>query len=287
VNDVASPRAADQRDPLPFSLRLAIVARLALAVVGATPATAQEPNRPIVSIAATVIAEPATQVPFPIRVDPAASIPRDSFVRVRGLPPTVALSEGYSIAPGSWAIALNALSDLRIVLPIGVTGTTEILITLVGLDGAVLAESKSTLVVRAAPQALVSPVVPMAPPPAPTERAIPVPPAPVPAPERRPRALSPQDQQRTLGFVKKGDELLAAGNVEAARQFYERAADMGLAQGALALAATYDPNELARRQVVGGLQPDPAAAQRWYERARELGAAEAEDRLRRLSARQR
>jgi hypothetical protein len=168
-----------------------------------------------------------------------------------------------------------------------VTGTAEILVTLVGLDGSVLAESKSTLVVRAAPQAQASPGVPAVPSPAPSERVIAVPPAPVLVPERRQRTLTPQEQQRALGFVKKGDELLDAGNVEAARQFYERAADAGLAQAALALAATYDPNELARRQVVGGLQPDPVVAQRWYERAREMGAAEAEERLRRLSARQR
>jgi hypothetical protein len=196
-----------------------------------------------------------------------------------------ALSEGHSIAPGSWAIALNALSGLKIVVPVGVTETADIVITLVGLDGSVLAEAKSTLVVRGASPA--QGVTGTAPPPAPAERASPVPPQPVLAPERRVRPLTPQDQQRALGFIKKGEELLAAGNIEAARLFYERAADAGLAEGALAMAATYDPDELARRQVVGGLQPDPVAARRWYERARELGAAEAEDRLKRLSARQR
>jgi hypothetical protein len=285
VIDAVLPRSSYQRSPFPLCLLLAAVIELARVLGPANPARAQTPERPAVSIASTVIAEPATQAPFPIRVDPTASIPRDSFVRVRGLPPTVALSEGYSIAPGSWAIALNALPGLKIVLPAGVTGTAEILITLVGMDGSVLAESKSTLVVRAAPQSQASPGALVASPPAPSERAIPIPPAPVLAPERRPRTLTPQDQQRALGFVKKGDELLDAGNVEAARQFYERAADAGLAQAALAMAATYDPNELVRRQVVGGLQPDLVAARRWYERARELGAAEAEDRLRRLGAR--
>jgi TPR repeat protein len=63
------------------------------------------------------------------------------------------------------------------------------------------------------------------------------------------------------------------------------AADAGLAEGALALAATFDPDELARRQVLGGVQPDRAAARRWYERALELGASEAENYLRRLDAR--
>jgi len=75
---------------------------------------------------------------------------------------------------------------------------------------------------------------------------------------------------------------MASGNVDAARMFCERAADAGLAQGALALAATFDPDELARRRVFGGLRPDPAAAKRWYERARELGAHEADEPLKRL-----
>jgi hypothetical protein len=100
-----------------------------------------------------------------------------------------------------------------------------------------------------------------------------------------PPALTPQDRQRALDFLKKGEEMFAAGNVGAARLFYERAADAGLAEGALALAATFDPDELARRQVLGGVQPDRAAARRWYGRALELGASEAENRLDRLGAR--
>jgi hypothetical protein len=266
VNGAAPCKASNQRRLSPFCLLLPAIAGLAsgaLGLVGAMPARAQS-DRPIVSIAATVTAEPATQAPFPIRIGPASSIPRDSFVKVRGLPAMAALSDGHVIAPGSWAIALNALPNLKILVPAGVTGTADVVVTLVGLDGAVLAEAKSTLVVRgaiAAPKLLV--------------------------PESRDAGLTPQDRQRALGFIKRGDDLMTAGNVEAARLFYERAADAGLAQGALALAATFDPDELNRRQVVGGLQPDPVAARRWYERARELGADEADEPLRRLSAQQR
>ena len=264
MTDVAPPRTS-QRRLLPLCLLVtAGLADATLGLVGASRAVAQTSDRPIVSIAASVTAEAATQAPFPVRIGPPASIPRDSFVKVRGLPPMAALSEGHAISPGSWAIALNALPNLKILVPAGATGSADIVVSLVGLDGAVLAEAKSTLVVRgvaaSAPKAI---------------------------PDRREPSLTPQDRQRALGFIKKGEELMAAGNVEAARLFYERAAEAGLAQGALALAATFDPDELARRQVVGGLRPDPAAAKRWYERARELGADEADEPLRRLlSARQ-
>ena len=81
----------------------------------------------------------------------------------------------------------------------------------------------------------------------------------------------------------RGEEYLAAGNIIAARDFFERAADAGLAAGALRLAATYDPAELRRLQAQG-IVPDHTMARKWYERALELGASEAVERLVRLGS---
>ena len=81
----------------------------------------------------------------------------------------------------------------------------------------------------------------------------------------------------------KGDEQLASGDVASARLLYERAADAGHAPAAMALAATFDAAELERLKV-RGMAADPRTARHWYERARELGAAGAEERLRRLGA---
>jgi len=95
-----------------------------------------------------------------------------------------------------------------------------------------------------------------------------------------PRApmLSPQERESAEKMVARGESDLADGNVALARQFFLRAATAGLARGALLLAATYDPRELARLGVLG-LQPNPALARKWYERAQELGAPEAAERL--------
>jgi TPR repeat protein len=118
-------------------------------------------------------------------------------------------------------------------------------------------------------------------------------PPPQPAPQARPAARppdapppdaplpSPEARERALRLVKKGDEQLAEGAIAQARLLYERAAEAGSALGAMALAATYDPAELRRLGALG-LKADREAARRWYERARQLGAAEAEQRLRRL-----
>ena len=66
-----------------------------------------------VVVPATIIAQPESSVFLPIRVQPVAEIPGRSFVRVRGLPTTAALTEGHSIAPGVWAVPLHALTELK------------------------------------------------------------------------------------------------------------------------------------------------------------------------------
>jgi TPR repeat protein len=82
-------------------------------------------------------------------------------------------------------------------------------------------------------------------------------------------------------LVELGDRHMSQGNVAIAREYYARAADLGLAAAALKMAETQDPRELSRFNV-RGVKPDLAEAKRWYQRALELKASEAEARLRRL-----
>jgi hypothetical protein len=93
-----------------------------------------------------------------------------------------------------------------------------------------------------------------------------------------------EEQRRTLRFVAIGNELLSVGEVATERLYYQRAVDAGLHVGALAMAATFVAAELANLGALG-LQGDTQTARRWYERARELGAPEAGERLRRLGER--
>ena len=94
-------------------------------------------------------------------------------------------------------------------------------------------------------------------------------------------ALAAQEGER---FVARGEDSLAAGNVAVAREFFLRAADAGVARGALLLASTYDPYELVGLHVVG-VQPNTALAQRWYQRAEALGEKVASERIARLERR--
>jgi hypothetical protein len=273
-----------------YTARL-ILAALSLAACTLEGATAQN-ARPAVSVTATISVEAAGRLPLPIGVGPPHAVPRGSFVRVRGLPPAVALSKGYSIAPGAWAVPVADLPSLEIVLPPGGAGTSNIAVALIAPDGTVLSEARSTLVIAAAPRpppagqaqgkggGSVSILRAGTPPPPAPERAEPPPPSLSSAAQPK---LPPAQRERALRFVERGDELLSQGGIAQARLLYQRAAEMGLAQGAMALAATYDAAELDRLGV-RGLQPDPAAARQWYERARQLGATDAAQRLRRLGA---
>jgi TPR repeat protein len=93
--------------------------------------------------------------------------------------------------------------------------------------------------------------------------------------------VNTEERERAFGLLAKGQEQLGRGGVYSARMFFQRAAEAGLAEGALAAGATFDPVELGKLKVIG-LTPDVAAARKWYEKARELGATEATERLRRL-----
>jgi hypothetical protein len=83
-------------------------------------------------------------------------------------------------------------------------------------------------------------------------------------------------------LCKRGEELFAVGDIAAARLPLRRAAEAGDARSALMLARTYDP-VLLEKLGTYGLAPDVALARLWYQRANELGAAEASDRLHMLA----
>ena len=259
---------------MPGCLARCVLVVAAGAIIAAQPpdwfalAYAQQAQGPSVSVASILRAEPASRVRLPIQVGPPGALPKNSFIRIRGLPPAAALSEGHSIAAGTWAVPLVALPTLTVILPAGQQGESNVAITLVSIEGEVLAET--TMVLAISPPAL-----------EPTTRRQAFPPnrtGPAPLPQ------SSAERERALGLHAKGIEQLERGNIFAARKFFEHATAAGLAQSAVALASTYDPDELAKIKVVG-LQPNIEEARKWYEKARELGAAEASERLRRLGAR--
>ena len=250
---------------------------VAFSIAFSTPAEAQQQFN--LNVAPVMLAEPATRSPFPIQVGPSDALVRNSFVRIRGLPTAAILSEGHSISPGTWAVPLAGLASLAITLPVGLQGRWDAVVTLVTIEGTVLSEANTVLVVG--PVQLIAPQQAKEPPRTSVASLGQAPPA----LEREPVAApNAKEHDRAMGLHAKGKELLEQGNIQPARMLFRRAADQGLAESALALGSTYDPVELAKLKVFG-LQPDIVAARQWYDRARQLGASEATDRLRRLEGR--
>jgi hypothetical protein len=173
-------------------------------------------------------------------------------------------------------VPLFGLPTLRAVVPAGVTGRAEIIIHLVGMDGTTLAEARTALIIGP-PATIIAPAEKKAAVEPPPQR-----PTLAPAPATPP-ALTPGEKERAERLVIQGDRHLEQGNIGAARLFYQRAAEAGLSAGAIKMAATYDPAELERLNVkVQGVAADRAEARKWYERAKVLGAPDAEERLARL-----
>jgi len=242
---------------------------------------AQSSDQIHIGVAPRIVAKAASELALVIEIGPAHAVPSRSFVSLRGLPSQVSLTQGHLVSPGLWAVPLSALPTLRAWIPADISGQVEIAIRLIGMDGRLLAQATTALVVEPnpaqppGPTGPVPPVVARQPPPSGVGQGGGIQTAPGPA------ELSSAERTRAEHLLARGVDYLAAGNVAAARDFFERAAEIGLAAAALRLAATYDPVELPRLKV-HGVVADLALARKWYERARDLGAPEAGSHLARL-----
>jgi hypothetical protein len=266
---------------------------------------AQGPVRAQIEVPPLIIAEPAAETPLAIRVGPPAALPPSSFLRVRGLAPGMTLSDGHVVASGVWAVPLFALATLKVVVPAGQSGRSNLLLSLVTVEGAAVSEARSAIVVanlaiQARREAPIRPTTPddndpglaAAPPPVPAGRpdrtavvqipALAQPIAPTPGVPPRQRAARPDPVLD--GMVAEGLKARDLGRLTVARAFFQRAADLGDMAGAARLAETYDADALVRHGFKASAA-DPSLARRWYALAAERGDAAALVRLRQLDGR--
>ena len=136
--------------------------------------------------------------------------------------------------------------------------------------------------ISSAYQAAVQSGAPVAPPPAaaaPLAAVSPVavvPPAPAAAPQVR-----RMDREELANLMQRAQGFLATGDLPSARLLLERAADGRDANAALMLAQTYDPDVLGA-QDIRNIAPEPGKARAWYQKAAQLGSADAQRRLAQL-----
>ena len=110
-----------------------------------------------------------------------------------------------------------------------------------------------------------------------------LPPAPVPGPLIPGDAIHRLDPNEIASSLRRADDLIASGDLAAARLVLRRAANAGDARAAMTLAGTYDP-AILEKLGVHGFVPDVAMARAWYEKAKKFGSAEAPQRLELLAS---
>jgi hypothetical protein len=109
------------------------------------------------------------------------------------------------------------------------------------------------------------------------------PPAPVPELMIPGDAIHHLDPNEIASSLRRADDLIASGDLAAARLVLRRAANAGDARAAMTLAGTYDP-VILEKLGVHGFVPDVAMARVWYEKAKKFGSAEAPQRLELLAS---
>ena len=224
-----------------------------------------------------ILAEPASQT---VAVDPGRSARQrcraTASSACAGFQPASRSREGHAIAPGSWAVPLFGLPSLKAIVPAGVSGRTEIVIQLVGVDGTTLAEARTALVVGPPPPLIAAPAEKKA---AASRRssARALPPAPAPAapPARRVRLRAGAPRTKAA----RGAARHPGRPAPRARQHRGRAAVLPARGGSWPAGSVPSrwpqpmilPSSSVSSQVQG-VAADRAEARKWYERARELWA---------------
>ena len=213
-------------------------------------------------------------------------------VAIGGMPAGARLTAGRRMSAGEWRVPAQEISDASIIPPADFVGVMNLTAELRGSDGAALVSSLVRLTwTSAAPVATVGvpasaaavasvPAAPPTPQPQPQQSITsPEPPAAARA-EPPMREINPDE---VAGFLRRAQELLASGDVQAARLLLLRAAEAHDARAALSLAKTFDPI-LSKQFGAADPEPDLAQARNWYQKAEEWGALEARRQLEALAS---
>jgi hypothetical protein len=98
-------------------------------------------------------AKAGEEIDFPVAIDATESLPSRSVIAISALPDGAAFSEGRPYGATGWSLRPDEIGELRLRLPQGRSGASDIRLELLSADGTVLAESETRLSVAAAPAA--------------------------------------------------------------------------------------------------------------------------------------
>jgi hypothetical protein len=180
-----------------------------------------------------------------------------------GLAPDSQLSTGSPLGVSGWRLDADQLEGLQIRPPRDYVGAMNLMVDL-RLPGDRVADSKGLRLEWVA-RTKIQPAAAVAPAAAPPATVPQTPPA-----EPQTAALH-LDPAEIAILLKRGQDTLNNGDLVAARLLLQRAAAAGSADGALALAQTFDPAVIGRLGAIG-VAADAAKAREWYQKAARLGS---------------
>ncbi len=96
-------------------------------------------------------AKAGEEIDFPVAIDATESLPSRSVIAISALPDGAAFSEGRPYGATGWSLRPDEIGELRLRLPQGRGGASDIRLELLSADGTVLAESETRLNVAPAP----------------------------------------------------------------------------------------------------------------------------------------
>lgn len=206
-------------------------------------------------------------------------------VTINRMPAGARLTVGRPMSTSEWRVPAQEISDASVIPPADFVGVMNLTAELRGSDGAALVSSVVRLSwTPARPDSTVGgPSASAAT--LPSGLAVPTPQQPPqqqqpiasPGPSVAARAEPPVREinpDEVAGFVRRAQELLASGDLQAARLLLLRAAQAHDARAALLFAKSFDPIA-SKKFGVADAEPDLAQARNWYQKAEEWGASEA------------
>jgi len=236
--------------------------------------------------------------PVPLGIHVGAP-PPGAFVSINGLTAGARLTSGKRVGP-EWRVPATEISGVSVIPPDGFAGQMLVTAELRDGDGVALTGTSTRLTWAAAPNvappslappslAAVAPRVAAPPPAAVAPPVVVAPPvavaaavqSPIPAPPQR-EVVRSLDPREIAALVKRGQDLLASGDVQSARLLLMRGAEARDARAALLVGTTYDP-ALLRQIGADGPMADIAQARIWYQRAKEWGEPDAQRKLEALA----
>ena len=278
------------------------------------PAPQQQPQQKRTATLAVQDGSGFANDPLPLGIHVGAP-PPGAFVSINGLTAGARLTSGKRIGPNEWRVPATEISGVSVIPPDGFAGQMLVTAELRDGDGVALTGTSTRLTWAAAPNlaapnlappnlaapslappslapprlAAVAPRVAAALPAAVAPPVVVAPPVAVaaavqpamPAPLQR-EVVRSLDPREIAALVKRGQDLLASGDVQSARLLLMRGAEARDARAALLVGTTYDP-ALLRQIGADGPLADIAQARIWYQRAKEWGEPDAQRKLEALA----